>query len=184
MRTETSPETLLRSVATQDVEAFRALYNQTSGRMMAIALRICRDRSAAEDVLQEVYTRIWQHSASFDPARCAALAWMSVIARNRAIDHVRRLSRPGDAGRDAEEYDVERLPSLSARADLMGELRDLAAYLGRLAPRQSEAVLPAYYNGRSRDDLARHFGMPENTVKPWLRRGLIALRQCMEGATG
>lgn len=181
MSESASLEALMGMVARQDAEAFRSLYGETSGRLMAVALRICRDRAMAEDVLQEVYTQIWRRAGVFDPARCSVMAWMTVIARNRAIDHVRRLGRPGDAGREAAEYEIEALPSLAAGVEQMGELRDLAACLGRLAPRQGEAVLLAYYNGLSRDDLARHFGMPENTVKTWLRRGLIALRRCMEG---
>jgi RNA polymerase sigma-70 factor, ECF subfamily len=184
MRTETSQETLMLSVAVRDVEAFRALYNQTCGRLMAIALRICRDRAVAEDVLQEVYIQIWRRADSYDPTRCAAIAWMSVIARNRAIDHVRRHGRAGDAGGEAADYDIEMLPSPAAGTDQAGALRDLTACLGRLGPHQQEAVLLAYYNGLSRQELADHFGVPENTVKTWLRRGLLSLRHCMEGSDG
>ena len=172
---------LLRDVARQDVGAFRALYDRTAGGLLAVTLRICRQRQLAEDVLQEVYVQIWQRAASFDPARSSARTWMTVIARNRAIDHVRRRARPDAEGSALSDTPVEDLPSLSGDVELANELRALAACLQSLPDHQREAILRAYYEGWERTELAAHFQAPVNTVKTWLRRGLISLRKCMDG---
>ena len=174
-------EDLLRDVAMQDVEAFRSLYDQTSGALMGVALRICRDRQMAEDVLQEVYVQIWQRASGFDRSRASAKAWITVIARNRAIDHIRRLGRPGEAGRTPDEYEIEKLPSLAASVEMAADLHALANCLQGLTERHREAILRAYYHGWEREEIASHFQIPTNTIKTWLRRGLIALRQCMDG---
>ncbi|MGL6209944.1 MAG: sigma factor-like helix-turn-helix DNA-binding protein, partial [Paracoccaceae bacterium] len=100
-----------------------------------------------------------------------------------SIDHIRRLGRPGSPGRTAGEYEVDKLPSLSMRADMNVEVMALAECLERLSPRHRDAVLRAYYDGWSREELASHFDIPVNTIKAWLRRGLIALRRCMDGDT-
>lgn len=174
-------EDLLHRVAQQDVEAFRALYDQTSGGLLGVTLRICRDRQMAEDVLQEVYVQIWQRAGSFDPARAPGKAWITVIARNRAIDHIRRNGRPGSAGRSKEEFEIEKLPSLAAGVELDSDLRALARCLQGLPEQHRAAILRAYYHGWERDEIASHFNIPVNTIKTWLRRGLIALRHCMDG---
>jgi RNA polymerase sigma-70 factor (ECF subfamily) len=172
---------LLAAVARQDARAFRTLYDRTSGRLMAVTLRICRDRGTAEEILQEIYVRVWRRSDLFDPARGSGLAWLTVLARRRAIDHVRSAARRPAAAGDRAETAVETLPDLTAGAEMLSDLRALKGCLDRLEPRHSEAVLLAYYNGWSREELARHFGIPDGTVKTWLRRGLIALRGCMDG---
>ncbi|MGL6209675.1 MAG: sigma-70 family RNA polymerase sigma factor, partial [Paracoccaceae bacterium] len=72
--------------------AFRLLYDMTSPRLMGVALRICRERQMAEDVLQDIYVQVWQRAGSYDPTRASAMAWMMAITRNRSIDHIRRLA--------------------------------------------------------------------------------------------
>jgi len=181
MPIETDLDQLLRDVAGQDLAAFRELYDRTASRLLAVTLRICRDRTLAEDVLQEVYIQVWQRAASFDPSRSSARTWMTVIARNRAIDHIRRKGRPGDAGSTPAEYEIENLPSLAADVELRSEMRALAACLKNLPDRHREAILRAYYEGWERSELAAHFQIPLSTVKTWLRRGLISLQTCMDG---
>lgn len=181
MSETTDLDKLLQDVAVQDVAAFRTLYDKTSRIVMGIALRVCRDRQMAEDVLQEVYLQIWRRADVFDPTRASSLGWITVIARNRAVDHVRRVGRPGNAGRSPEEYEVENLPSLAGGVELGGALRDLTNCLQGLSADHREAILRAYYHGWSREEIANHFDIPQNTIKTWLRRGLIALRQCMDG---
>ncbi|MGZ8389754.1 MAG: sigma-70 family RNA polymerase sigma factor [Rhodoplanes sp.] len=92
-RAEESLDALLARTASGDQTAFRALYDRTSGRLFAICLRIARNRTLAEDFLQEAYARVWERSPQFDPQRGSALAWMIALTRNHAIDVIRTRGR-------------------------------------------------------------------------------------------
>lgn len=171
-------EELLRRVAAQDRPAYRALYDATAAKLFGVALRICKERSLAEEAFQEAFLGIWRTAADFDPARGSALAWMAGITRNRALDLLRKRGR-GD--RPLEEDALERLMTEAAvlRAD-QADLDALLQCLDRLEQTPREAVVLAYCEGLSREELAAHFGAPVNTVKTWLRRALLALRGCLE----
>src|SRR5205814_318004 len=105
---------LLARSALGDRAAFATLYERTSSHLFAVVLRINRDRAQAEDILQEVYVNVWRAASSFDAAQSQPLTWLTSIARNRAIDSLRRLQtqpqmRAGaasSAGRDSEDDDV------------------------------------------------------------------------------
>jgi RNA polymerase sigma-70 factor, ECF subfamily len=172
---------LLLAVARQDPEAFRMLYERTSGYLMAIVLRICRDRHTAEDLLQDIYVQVWRRAASFDPKVGTAMGWLTVIARNRAIDHIRSHSRTHAQMADNMQQELDRLPALTPGVEQMSDLRAVVDGLTQLPADHGKAVLMAYYNGWSREELAQHFSVSENTIKTWLRRGLIALRARMDG---
>jgi RNA polymerase sigma-70 factor (ECF subfamily) len=107
------------------------------------------------------------------------MGWLTVMVRNRAIDHVRSRAREAPAMTEADALALENLPALLPDADQSADLRALVGCLGALHPQHAKAVLLAYYNGLSRNELASLLDIPENTIKTWLRRGLIALRQCM-----
>jgi RNA polymerase sigma-70 factor, ECF subfamily len=174
-----SVDALIRVVASRDTAAFRSLYDLTSGHLMAVAMRICRDRRAAEDVLQDVYVNVWRRAGTFDPQLGSGPAWLVAMTRNRAIDHIRSTRREAPAVTEAEVAELENLPALVPGTDQSSDLNALLVCLRNLDPRHARAILLAYYNGLSRSELARHFNIPENTVKTWLRRGLLSLRQCM-----
>jgi RNA polymerase sigma-70 factor (ECF subfamily) len=176
-----SIEGLLVAVAGQDRTAFRALYDRTSGKLLAIILRICRERSAAEDILQEVYVQIWRRAETFDPELGTGQAWLSILARRRAIDYIRSLGRVDRVATETELDMLETLPARASGAENLSDLRILMRCIGRLNPQHGKAILLAYYDGWSREDLARHFGTPDGTIKAWLRRGLMSLRTCMDG---
>jgi RNA polymerase sigma-70 factor (ECF subfamily) len=133
----------------------------------------------AEDVLQDVYVRIWERAGSFDPAKASPITWMASIARNRAIDEVRR-RRPvsiEEAPEALEVADSGADPFDSAQQS--EELRRLKQCLDGLEPDRREMVLLAYYSGLSREELAQRFAAPVNTVKTWLHRSLAQLRKCL-----
>ncbi|MEO1610987.1 MAG: sigma-70 family RNA polymerase sigma factor [Pseudomonadota bacterium] len=182
MSSETELSALLAATAKRDRAAFQAIYAAQSSKLFAITLRICRDRAIAEDALQDAFVEIWRKAEGFDPARGKAGAWMSAIARNRAIDQIRRRGRGpafGSGGEDDADA-MAALPDLSAPRDGGAEMIALAQCLDRLEPRDKEMVLLAYYEGYSREDLSARYEAPVNTIKTWLRRGLIALRGCLE----
>lgn len=181
--TEPGPlEDTLIAVSRGDRAAFRALYDAMAPKLLGIALRICHDRAVAEDAVQEAFIEIWRKAPGFDPERGGAAGWMTVIARNRAIDLVRRRGRsPGWGGGGEGDDPLAALVDPSARTDGGAEALALAECLGRLEPHPRELVVLAYVEGLSREELSVRYDAPVNTVKTWLRRGLIALKTCLDG---
>jgi len=173
-----APEALLARVARQDRAAYRTLYDAVAAKLFGVALRICRERSLAEEALQEAFIGIWHTAADFDPQRGSALAWMAGVTRNRALDLLRKRGR-GDTPVDAGALEVL-LTEAQAQRGREPELDALLQCLERLEERPREAVILAYCEGLSREELAARYGAPANTVKTWLRRALAALRACLE----
>jgi len=170
---------LLARVAARDREAFAAVYKATSAKLWGVVVRILPRRDIAEDVLQDVYVRIWERAVSFDPAKASPITWMATIARNRAIDEVRRKS-PVSIEDTPESLEVEQdAPSPLDNTQMSEDLRRLQQCLQGLDPEHREIVLLAYYNGLSRDELAKRFSHPVATIKTWLHRSLAQLRKCL-----
>lgn len=183
MRDDATLLRLLDAVAKRDEPALRALYDLTAPKLFGIVLRIQRDRSLAEDVLQDVYLKIWQAAATYTPDAGRPMPWLCSIARHRAIDTVRRRGEAqGPAPGDGEDW-VERLADPhDGEGAILG--RDaLKACLGRLDGTQAECVVLAYCQGLSREELARRYDRPVNTIKTWLHRALAALKGCLEDLT-
>ena len=175
MQSEAEIDDLLLATAAGDRAAFRLLYDRTSPKLFGIAVKICRSRSLAEDVLQEVFTDVWRRARNFDPKRGEAGAWLAVIARNRSVDALRRQGRGILSGGVAATA-----PDPTLAGDGGVEYLTLIDCLGRLDERQRDLILRAYYRGDTREELARAYDTPVNTIKTWLRRGLIALRKCLD----
>jgi RNA polymerase sigma-70 factor (ECF subfamily) len=170
---------LLVRVAARDRDAFAAVYRATSAKLWGVVVRVVPRRDLAEDVLQDVYVRIWERAGSFDPAKASPITWMASIARNRAIDEVRR-RRLVSLEETPEALEVpEDGPDPLQSAQQSEELRRLKACLEGLEPERREMVLLAYYTGLSRDELAQRYAHPVNTIKTWLHRSLTKLRKCL-----
>jgi RNA polymerase sigma-70 factor (ECF subfamily) len=170
---------LLGRVAARDRDAFATLYEATSAKLWGVVLRVLTRRDVAEDVLQEVYVKIWERAGSFDPERASPITWMATIARNRAIDEVRRRA-PVSIEDAPEALEVaESGPDPLEGTQQSEELRRLQECLQGLEPERREMVLLAYYTGLSRDELAQRFSHPVNTIKTWLHRSLAQLRKCL-----
>lgn len=172
-------ESLMRAVASGDRAAFRSLYDATQAKLYGVVLRILRQRATAEDALQEIYVRIWDKAADFDPGKASAMTWMATIARNRAIDILRSTRHAANAGtQDLDELPAESLEPLEGR-QRSEELRRLIACLAGLDEERRQMILLAYYRGTSREALSRRFERPVPTVKTLLHRGLAQLRECL-----
>ncbi len=170
---------LMQRVAASDRAAFRALYAATSSKLYGVVLRILKRRDLADEVLQETYVRIWNHASSFDPARASPITWMSTIARNRALDEVRKV-RPVSLDQLPGAHEIRDPQSLvSERMEATDELQRLQRCLDALDPQRQEMVKLAYLEGRSREDLGKHFGHPTATIKTWLHRSLKQLKTCL-----
>jgi RNA polymerase sigma-70 factor (ECF subfamily) len=170
---------LLAEVAKQDEAAFERLYAATRAKLFGVVLRILQRQDLAEEVLQEAYVKIWKSAGQFNPELSSPITWMVSIARNRAIDVVRKR---GEVSIEEEPSALDvaaDTPDPLARREMSEELKQLLECVGRLEPERQKLVLLAYYNGWSRDQLASKFEAPVNTVKTWLRRSMLDIRQCL-----
>jgi RNA polymerase sigma-70 factor (ECF subfamily) len=168
---------LLSQVARGDRAAFAALYKHTCAKLYGVIARILF-RSDPRDVLQDTYLSIWRRAGDFDPGQGSPRGWMTTIARNRAIDELRRvrpLALEDIPGFDPPAEEIDPLGSL----DRSERLRALLRCLLQLDAAKRELVLFAYYRGASREALSKHFGVSAPTIKSRLRRGLAELKNSL-----
>lgn len=173
---------LLERIAMRDSSAVGALYDRHARTLYSLVHHILRDTGEAEDVLQEVFLRVWEKSASYDAVLGSPMAWLVRIARNRAIDRVRaRRSRPAtqsaDETLDDRLFDAAAPASDPERATSESEQqRALAEALSRLAPEQRVLIEQAFFMGYTQSELAERFSLPLGTVKTRIRTGMLAMR--------
>ncbi len=178
MAPETELTDLLVKVANGDRAALRAIYVRQSTRLFGVAMAILRDRTAAADVLQDAFLKLWQRARQFDAARGNAEAWIAAIVRYAALDVARTRGREtpsddpnlGDTAIDPDALDAL-LASESGK-----RLRDC---LGRLEPKNRQGIILAFVHGLSHPEVAARLDQPLGTVKSWIRRGLLSLRECL-----
>ena len=170
---------LLASVSKGDQAAFERLYAATRAKLYGVVLRILRRADLADEVMQDTYLKVWRSAAEFDPRLASPMTWMVAIARNRAIDLLRKKAEVSIEEETAALEVAGDNPDPLARREITDELRRLLACLGALDEERRRIVLLAYYNGWSREQLAAKFDKPVNTIKTWLRRSLIDLRECL-----
>lgn len=170
---------LLLAVAARDRLALKALYDRTSAKLYGICLRVLGNEADAQDALQDVFVTVWRKAAVFDRSRASPITWLAVIARNKAIDRLRRRRAPADR-LDA----IAELPDDAPSAlDIIEESEDanrLANCLGELDERARSMIRSAFFDGATYAELAQREAVPLPTMKSWIRRGLQRLRGCME----
>lgn len=172
---------LLTAVAAGDRHAFEALYRATSSRLFAICLRVLHERADAEDVLQEVFTTIWNKAAQYDAGRANAMAWLAMIARNRAIDRIRSApARGSQADIELAETLADAGPSPLQATEAASDGSRLELCMQQLEPRRQGLIRAAFFGGATYEELAQRSGSPLGSVKSWIRRGLLQLRGCLE----
>ena len=164
----------------EDRAAFRELYQLTSAKLLGITFRICGERQAAEDVLHDVYLTIWKRAGAYEPSRASPITWLATVARNRAIDWrraqtIRRATPLDDAPQVA---DGAPLASESLVADQ--DAVQLHGCLDALERHQREAIRTAFFDGVTYAELAERQNVPLGTMKSWVRRGMLKLRECLE----
>jgi RNA polymerase sigma-70 factor (ECF subfamily) len=168
---------LLNSVEQGDPDAMAALFDRYSGIVYSVALRVLRDAGQAEDVMQDIFIQIWKKPGAFVSGRGSLGAWLVVVARNRAIDSLRR-RRPTDSVEDVVLVSSTDLAAEAERNTLMEKVR---ACLPQLPPEQRKSVEMAYFEGMSHSEIAEKTGDPLGTVKTRIRLALITLRKAMQG---
>lgn len=175
---------LIGRVVSRDEAAIGDLYDRHSRLLYGLILRIVRDRSEAEEILQEVFVQVWTRADTYNVQLGPPVAWLVRIARNRAIDRLR-----ANAVR-LRTIEATPLPlpveSPEAHASMNEQARAVAAALAALPPDQRQLIECAYFSGLTQSELAERFGLPLGTVKTRVRTGMMALRRAlqhiMEGA--
>ena len=182
---------LLARAGVGDRAAFAALYEATSSHLLGVVLRIQRDRAQAEDILQEVYVNVWRAAQSFDAAQSQPLTWLSSIARNRAIDSLRRTqtqpqfkSTITSIEEDNDVYDTvaDEAPGPLDLLSRASDARALSSCMQVLSAQQRQSVALAFFDGLSHAEVAARMRQPLGTVKSWVRRALMSLKSCLESA--
>jgi RNA polymerase sigma-70 factor, ECF subfamily len=179
--TEADLEGLLLAIARGSQKDFKMLVDATSPKIFGILLTMLRDRDLARDALQVSFARIWLRAKSFDPQRGTAGAWISQIARNHAIDLLRQRKRRAEVQPEDFQDIVDTAPSVEQRLMLRGDMRKMLDCLDKIDPKKAQAVRLSYIHGLSYLELAERMSTPLNTIRTWLRRGLAALRDCVDG---
>lgn len=183
---------LLNRISLADQQAFAELYRLTSPHLFSVALRIVRERGAAEELLQEAYVNVWHHAGSYAAERAQPMTWLIAIVRNRCLDHVRKreldtVSMTREPGDDAPELDLpDGGPGPAEMLVAGAEAHAIRECLERLEGGSRQAIALAFFQGLSHSELAEHLAQPLGTVKSWIRRGLERLKGCLEraGAAG
>jgi len=172
-------ERLILAIARGDQEAFRQFYEATSAHLYPVALRILRDEGTATDCLQDAYLKIWRKASEYQVGRLP-MAWAAAVVRYQAIDLLRRLPKDQPEWeepnweREDLGIDTEFAPLYAA------ERRRLEDCLQRLSTDQRQAIVQAFYRAATYEEVASHFATALGTVKSWIRRGLLTLRDCLD----
>lgn len=173
---------LIGSIATGDQRAMSALYDATNRLVFGLTLRILGDAGTAEEVLLDVYMQVWRQASAFDERRGGPLAWLTTLARSRAIDRLR-----SGRQRQQREESLELAGNHSSPANIEEEIaaselrQKVSAALDLLSPEQREVIELAYYGGMSHSEIAVKLELPLGTVKTRTRLGMMKLRETLKG---
>lgn len=171
-------EALIAETALGNADAFSTLYDKTSSKLFGVCLSVLGHRGESEEVLQEVFISVWQNAGRYAVTGHSPMTWLITIARNRAIDRLRaRKSRP------AVSVELPEMPDKAPTPEGVAIARSEAARIQhcfeQLEQVSAAAVRGAYLEGQSYKELAARFNVPLNTMRTWLRRSLLALRECL-----
>jgi RNA polymerase sigma-70 factor (ECF subfamily) len=179
-------EELLRDwiarVVDGDQEALAALYDALVGQVYALALRMTRHASVAEEVVQDTFWQVWRQAPRFDPERGSVPAWIMTIARSRALDAMRR-KEPSECELEPEVLEAIAASDRDSPVDLLTAVQEgdlLHAALANLDPVPRQLLSLAFFRGYSHDEIAQCAGLPLGTVKSHIRRALVALKQALQ----
>lgn len=171
---------LLVSVARSDRHAFQTLYNRISARMFGLCFKLAGQQELAEEALQDAFVQIWHHAGEYHSDRGSPLSWMLTIARYRTLDLMRARTVRRTGGEEyLEHLEDQRGGPLDAELRSAGAAQ-LTGCFGELSDSQRDSILLSYYRGFTHDELAQALSSPVGSVKSWIRRGLMALKRCLE----
>jgi RNA polymerase sigma-70 factor (ECF subfamily) len=181
---EESQVRLLRRIAAKDRQALAEFYDQVAVPLFSTATRILGDAHEAEEVVQDVFVQFWEKSATFDAALGSPLHWALRITRNRAIDRLRaRQRRAKLAAQFQENFEAvaggpSAVPTAGLDAEAVVQIRSI---VGHLPADQRQAIEMAFFGGLTHTEIAETLGEPLGTVKARIRRGMLKLRESLQG---
>ncbi|PHR18584.1 MAG: RNA polymerase subunit sigma [Sphingopyxis sp.] len=171
---------IMARVANSDRAALEKLYELTSSKLFGICLRICGDRSAAEDVLQEVYIKVWHRADQYQADRYSPISWLAVITRNASIDWLRKNGRQNYANEEAIEIIADDAPLSDTVIEERQQKARIMNCLEQLEEEQKKPIRSAFFGGYTYAALAKKIEVPLSTMKSRIRRGLMSLKKCLE----
>lgn len=182
--TDTRLADLIEQIAQQNAQALKQLYDTVSGKLYGLALRVVGSTEAAEDVLQHSFMQVWRTASQYQASLSPPMAWLCLIVRSRALDHLRQQApERAHVSMAVEEGVVETMssdnPGPQDLAQASQTAQALHGCLTQLDKRQREVLSLAYLRDLSHAELAQQLQLPLGTVKTWIRRGLEQLRGCM-----
>jgi RNA polymerase sigma factor (sigma-70 family) len=175
---------LIERVAQRDAQALRQLYDATSAKLYAVAMRVVSNKEYAEDVLQDAYLNIWRIAADYRASLSPPMAWMGVVVRSRALDFLRkRKAERALGGVDIDDQFGDGLdsqePTPLDTTIASEQAWALHECLRKIEAKPREVLTMAYFRDLSHGELAEQLRLPLGTVKTWIRRSLEQLRSCM-----
>ena len=171
---------LLAAVARQDRQAFQTLYQCLAAPMFGLCRTLAGQQELAEEALQDAFIRIWHHAGEYHNERGSPKSWMMTIARYRTLDLMRaRKVRLGTSEEDFNSVEDVRQGPLETSLHREGS-KALVGCMDELSHSQRDSIILAYYRGFTHDELSAFLSTPVGTVKSWIRRGLLALKRCLE----
>lgn len=172
-------EGALLACASGDKSALRRIYDRESPRMLGVALRILRRRALAEEAVQDAFVLIWRHAARFDPERGGGLTWIYAILRNRSLSILRDEKRTETSDTPVAEETASEEDDPETVMSKLSDAKALRACLETLPPQRRGIVLLAFVQGLTHGEIAGRLKLPIGTVKSWIRRSLLSLKECL-----
>ncbi|SEM52907.1 RNA polymerase sigma-70 factor, ECF subfamily [Loktanella fryxellensis] len=179
MTTTADIENMIARTALGDRAAFEGLYAATSAKLFGVCLRVLGNRAEAEDALQEAFVKIWRNADRYRVNGLSPMTWLITVTRNHAVDKVRARRALMGAGLDEAAEIPDSAPGPEALAVASATRGRIDDCMGQLDPDKAGAVRRAYLDGHTYQELADHYDVPLNTVRTWLRRSLLKLRECL-----
>lgn len=172
-------EALIARVTLDDRSALSELYDLTQAKLFAVSLRVLGERQAAEDAMHDTYVKIWKNADRYQVTGHSPMTWLITIARNTAIDRLRARRSHADVGAYSETLGSS-APTPEQSTLVASDAKRIVECLDTLPSDRRAAITGAYLDGRTYAELADAAKVPLNTMRTWLRRGLSALKECME----
>lgn len=163
-----------------DKRALNAIYEAEGPRMLGVAMRILKRRSLAEEAVQDAFVLVWRKAASFEPAKGAAASWLYTVLRNRSLAILRDEGRSEPTQMHLGKEVANEGESPEQAIARLSDAKSLKHCLQKLEPERRMAIALAYVHGLSHGELAGKLGLPLGTIRSWLRRSLLTLRECLQ----
>ncbi|MGH1359262.1 MAG: sigma-70 family RNA polymerase sigma factor [Burkholderiaceae bacterium] len=171
-------EATLEACKQGDRLALKSLYDREVRWLLGVALRIVRDRQLAEDIVQDSFIQIWSRADSFDSTQGSARGWIYTVVRHRAISEVRRPSFSRSVRLDEVEPSIHE-QTVAGASIAAADSQLLQHCLDGLDEERRVCIEAAFLEGYTQSELAARFDKPLGTIKSWIRRGLLTLRECL-----